>query len=209
MRSWVKESMSTSSRQGRSLRRRSTMENMSTQFITASYRWLSSLAEIRDHEARRAPAAGIPEDCIRTMPEDYPHEVFNSRAIAAFQDGKWVPIGDGDLGALIDDPQKDCKVAWLSHYGSLALGTMIRTNERQCLDSESWLNEEVENWGFDDLLQDALKELEKNPELPRALEARIDAIYTLQWESSVDWESGIDEGNFTVGQTMFAISTPS
>jgi len=142
------------------------------------------------------------------MLEAYPHEVFESRAIAVFQDGKWIAIGDGDLGSLIDDPQKDCPVAWLSHTGSLVLGTMIRTNEPQCLDSESWLHEEVGNWEFDDLLQDALKELEKHSELPRALEARIDAIYTLQWESSVEWESGIDEGNFVIGHTMFAIPMP-
>jgi hypothetical protein len=166
-------------------------------FLTSEYRLFPSLSEVRDH--RNYPAPG--EIQIGDEFTGKGHPVWDSVHIAVFLDGTWKVVGEEEFGELVDGPG-DCPFACTESRSYLVVGVSRRTEERQIIDY-SWLSEQWELLDDDgDLLVEAAKEMSSKSPI---VEAYASVLYKVEWHRSVDWETGVDEGNFEIVESIFNV----
>jgi len=163
-------------------------------YLQPNYRVLPNLSEVREHEKARESAS--PRSLIHWKP-DSPHEIFESMAVVKFQNGKWQSCSIEDE---FDDGE-DYPVAYVNSVGAFCLGKSVKTNSRQHLNWDAWLSEEISYQDWSEILLAATKEFSED----LTCEQFLSSLIELNWHSSVDWETGIDEGGFEAGEESFKI----
>jgi len=185
-------------------------------YITATYQMLTSLSQIREHEVAIAPKGELPQGVVSDIPPAWKHPVFDCKAVVVKVNGEWEPVDEADIIELLAK-EGDCAIAWVDHVEGLTVG--IASAHSALASDFGWLSEEINSKPWDEMLVDALKTLEKETEAPPAsrtlcglvdlrgtLGYCISLIYPMRWESSVDRESGIDEGGFEIGAASASIT---
>lgn len=163
-------------------------------YLQPNYRVLPNLLEIREHEKARELQS--PEGLIYWKP-DSPHEIFESMAVVKFQGGKWQNCSIEDEF----DGAEDFPVGYIDSVGYFCLGKSVKTNDRQHLNWDAWLGEEISYQNWPEILLAATKEFSAD----LAREQFLSSLIELNWSPSVDWETGIDEGGFEAGKEFFKI----
>ena len=162
-------------------------EKLMIPLIHASYRMISSLDEVKTWN----------QYTLVINPEPY-HPSYDSEALCRFVNNSWqlcsVEDIEDSISCGVDHP-----FFWLNEVEGLCVGSSHRKSYRESLDVESYISEEISMINWDDLIIDATKHLDPSK---IAFNARVDLIYKLQWEPSVHWESGIDEGGFVISETI-------
>ena len=169
-------------------------------FLQANYRVLPNFSEIREWEEkhRNWDQRG---DNLDFRP-DVHHEIFESKGIVLFQDGGWRKTTvNGESFEDAYDSGFDFPVAYVESTGVLGLGKWQRQNPRQILDWSNYLGEEESYMDWQDIILASSKEFSKD--LSR--EQFLSSLLELTWHKSVDWETGIDEGNFKIEREIFSI----
>lgn len=169
-------------------------------FLQANYRVLPDFSEIKVHEER---LLDVPKNdgLIRSFPNEYHHEIFESKGIILFKDGKWEKCSSGDFETVFDS-NEEYPVAFIDSTTVLGLGVWSKIKGgRSEINWNRWLQQEDDYMEWDEMLLDAAKHFSKD--LTR--EYYLSCLYELYWHPSVDWETGIDEGNFEISRTIFNI----
>lgn len=163
-------------------------------YLQPNYRVLPNLLEIREHEA--AKESNPLDDQISWRPSEH-HEIFESMAVIKFENDKWQKCSIED----VFDGEEDFPVAYIVSVGYFCVGKNIRRNDRQHLNWDAWLSEEISYQDWPELLLEASKDFSED--LSR--EQFLSSVMELKWNPSVDWETGIDEGGFEVFKESFQI----
>jgi len=167
-------------------------------FLHANYKMLPSIKEVAEWKKEVEKIPGF----LSNFPNEGNHPIWEARAMVAYRGDQWGILTEEDLEKAITE-NIDFPIFWLDSVNGFILGVGYKENERQHLDSESWLGEEISMIQWEDLIVEAARKLD--PER-RHLEARLDVLYPLTWESSVDWESGHDEGGFVINGFFVGIT---
>ncbi len=179
--------------------RPSPKKHMCQFFLQANYCVLPSFSEIREWEEKYKnwEQKG---DNLDFRPNVH-HEIFDSQAVILFQDGKWrktTVSGEGFEDAF--DAGMDFPVAYIESTGNLGLGKWVK-RKGYTLDWSAWLGEEESYMDWQDILLAASKEFSED----LSQEQFLSSLLELEWSPSVDWETGIDEGNFEIKREIFSI----
>lgn len=158
--------------------------------VTASYWFYPTLAKFKAEreQAERDKEAGLIHYCPPVP------NFEESRAMAFYEGNNWRLAKDEmEVDDFIRDGT-DVPMIYLYEVSTVQAGIKYKTNDRHDI-SGGWLSEELSYIDWNDLIIDAAKLLQS-----LKYEACIHLLYPMGWESSVDWETGIDEGGFQIGE---------
>jgi hypothetical protein len=167
----------------------STKQRMTTH-VLLKFRYIPKLSDIRKWE-EHMKSLRIIEHPI--------HDVFESSSAVIPKGDEWINIKD-NIENDFDDYDDDCGIFYLENYQPFQLGKQINT-DRYIL-SDSWLTDYIDH----DFVKDfAFNYKDQLSSEHLQLEQIVQGIMTLGWKSSVDWETGYDEGNFVPGEVKWTI----
>jgi hypothetical protein len=157
-----------------------------TVHVLLKFRYIPRLSKIREWE-KQMKSLNLPD--MFSI-----HEVFSSYSAAIRKGDEWINIED-NIENDFDDYDDECGIFYLEEYEPFQLGRLIDTG-RSIL-SDSWLTDYIDR----DFVKDfAFNEVKQLSDQHLQLEQIVQGVLKLEWESSVDWESGHDEGNFVPGE---------
>lgn len=166
-----------------------TKQHMNT-YVLLKFRYIPKLSEIREWE-NQMKSLKIIEHPI--------HEVFSSYSVVIRKGDEWINISN-NIEDEFDEYDNECGILYLEHYYPFLLGNMVDTG--RMIMSDSWLSDYIDH----DFVKDfAFEYKDQISSQHLQLEQIVQGIMTLDWESSVDWESGHDEGNFVPGEIKWTI----
>ncbi len=161
-----------------------------TTHVLLKFRYIPKLSEIKKWEEH------VSSYRIHPPPN---HDVFESYSAAIKTKNGWINIKD-NIEEDFDDYGDECGIFYLESYEPFQLGAQIQTG-RMVL-SDSWLTEYIDRQFVQDFAFDFKDQLSSQH---MQLEQVVQGIMKVEWEPSVDWETGYDEGNFVPGEMKWAI----
>ena len=164
-------------------------------FLQANYRVLPSFSEIINWENKYNKTSN--GELIFSVTSH--HEIFESEGIVIYKDGEWLAATDGLFEEAFEN-NLDYPVAYIESTGVLGLGKWMKSEKSSTLDWSRWLDEEESYVEWTETLLSATKEF---GDLSK--EQYLSCLLRLEWNPSVDWESGIDEGGFEIVEEIFAV----
>lgn len=124
------------------------------------------------------------------------HDIFDSRATAIFKDGKWQECCIED----VYDSEQDCPVAYIEDFKSVAVGKW-QYDEKKGYVGNGWMDDYIGDMDMPPILIDISEHFGTD----FSKEMYMSCLAKLEFFSSIDWETGIDEGSFEIVEYLFHI----